>query len=256
MQITVIRHATLVIHIAGLTLLVDPMLSEAEAMEPVANSAVMRRIPLVPLPLDDDALTALIQSVDAVLVTHTHRDHWDQRATELLPRQIKLFCQPEDEIRLRDEGFEAAEAVDNELTWRGLRLIRTGGHHGTGEIGQKMGPVSGFVLQAADQPSLYIAGDTIWCDEVAEALQTYLPAVAVINTGAAQFLSGGPITMTAEDVIAVCRQLPMTRIIAVHMEAINHCLLTRAELGRILEQAGVAEQVIIPADGEVAFNDD
>lgn len=253
MQIQLLRHATLIVKIAGLTLLVDPMLSKAEAMEPVANAAVTRRIPMVPLPLDDDALMRLIHSVDAVLVTHTHRDHWDERARQLLPHQVKLFCQPEDEARLRSEGFEAAAAVAEQVMWRGLQISRTGGHHGTGEIGQKMGPVSGFALQAEGEPSLYIAGDTIWCDEMAEALRTYQPAVTVVNTGAAQFNVGGPITMTAEDVVAVCRELPATRVIAVHMEAVNHCLLTRAELGQKLEVEGLSAQVIIPADGEVAF---
>ncbi len=257
MQIQLLRHATLIVEIGGQILLVDPMLSEAGAMEPVVNAAVTQRIPLVPLPLDDDALATLLRRVDAVLVTHTHRDHWDNRAKELLPRNLKLFCQPEDEAHLRGEGFEAVEAVDNQLTWRGLRIIRTSGHHGTGEIEQKMGPVSGFVLQSSyGEPSLYIAGDTVWCAEVAEALLNYRPQLTVVNAGAAQFLSGGPITMTAQDVVTVCRQLPTTQVIAVHMEAINHCLLTRTELRRILEAEGLNEQITIPADGEVAFADD
>lgn len=253
MQIQLLRHATLIVEIAGLTLLVDPMLSEAGAMEPVANAAVTQRIPLVPLPLDDDALSALLQRVDAVLVTHTHRDHWDAQARELLPRQVKLFCQPSDEARLRDEGFESAEAVVDRLEWRGVRFARTSGRHGLGEIGQQMGPVSGFVLQAAGEPSLYIAGDTIWCNEVAEALLKYQPHLTVVNAGAAQFLSGGAITMTAQDVVTVCRQLPTTHVIAVHMEALNHCLLTRMELRRILEAEGLSQQVTLPADGEIAF---
>jgi len=91
MKVQLLRHATLVVETAGLTLLVDPMLSPAEAMDPVANAAVTRRIPLVPLPLDEDDLITLLERVDAVLVTHTHRDHWDARAKELLPRQVKLF---------------------------------------------------------------------------------------------------------------------------------------------------------------------
>jgi hypothetical protein len=54
--------------------------------------------------------------------------------------------------------------------------------------------------------------------------------------------------MTAGDVIRVCRAAPQAEVIAVHMEAINHCLLTRAELAQQAESAGV--RVVIPEDGE------
>ena len=70
----------------------------------------------------------------------------------------------------------------------------------------------------------------------------------VVNAGAAQFLHGDPITMTSGDVVRVCRAAPHAQVVAVHMEAINHCLLTREELAQQAENAGV--RVVIPADGE------
>jgi L-ascorbate metabolism protein UlaG (beta-lactamase superfamily) len=97
-------------------------------------------------------------------------------------------------------------------------------------------------------PTLYIAGDTIWCDEVREALERYKPAGVVVNTGTAQFLRGDPITMTADDVVAVCQAAPAAQVVAVHMEAINHCLLTRDDLAFQLEAARVRAE--IPGDGE------
>ena len=136
------------------------------------------------------------------------------------------------------------------MEWRGIRLARTGGRHGTGEIGAQMAPVSGFVVSAEGSPSLYVAGDTIWCPEVEEALRAHRPDVVVVNAGAARFLEGDPITMTASDVAEVCRAAPGARVIAVHMEAINHCLLTRRELAEELDAEGLGEKVEIPADGE------
>jgi L-ascorbate metabolism protein UlaG (beta-lactamase superfamily) len=133
--------------------------------------------------------------------------------------------------------------------WRGVEVHRTGGQHGTGEIGARMAPVSGFVLRAAGEPTLYLAGDTIWCPEVEQALQDHQPDVVIVNAGAAQFLSGGPITMTADDVAQVCRALPPAEVIAIHMEAINHCLLTRSELLARLEEQGLEGRVMIPGDG-------
>ena len=98
-------------------------------------------------------------------------------------------------------------------------------------------------------PGVYVAGDTIWCPEVEEALYNNEPDVIVVNAGAAQFLTGDPITMTAEDVVRVCRVAPDAQVVAVHMEAINHCLLTRAELDERLREEGLNGRVEIPADG-------
>ena len=56
--------------------------------------------------------------------------------------------------------------------------------------------------------------------------------------------------MTADDVIKTCQAAPNAQIIAVHMEAINHCLLTRADLAFQLEAARVIQQVAIPQDGD------
>src|SRR5262249_31668275 len=98
------------------------------------------------------------------------------------------------------------------------------------------------------EPTLYIAGDTIWYDQVAETIREHNPGVIVANAGAAQFLHGDPITMTAGDVVRVCRTTAHAQVVAVHMEAINHCLLTRKELAHEVVASSV--QVKIPEDGE------
>ena len=113
-----------------------------------------------------------------------------------------------------------------------------------------MAPVSGFVLRAPGEPTLYVAGDTVWHPEVEAALDEHQPRVVVVNAGAARFNVGDPITMTAEDVARVCRHAPGAAVVAVHMEAINHCLLARDELRSYLERVGLSEQTLIPLDDE------
>lgn len=247
-----IRHATLVVEIAGLRIMVDPMLGSAGTDPPIPNTPNQKPNPLVGLPFEDDDLARLVQDVDAVLVTHTHADHWDEKAQVLIPADKPILCQPEDEAKISDSesGFSNVFPVTSELDWNGLRFIRTGGQHGTGEVGARMAPVSGFVVLAEGPPSLYLAGDTVWCREVEEALLAHRPEVVVVNAGAAQFLEGGPITMTAEDVARVRRTAPEARVIAVHMDAINHCLLTKSGLEESLQAQGLAGKVDIPADGE------
>ncbi len=250
MKIHFLRHATFAFEMGGARVLVDPMLGEAGTAPAVPNTPNERPNPLVDLPFGDEVLLELIENTDAVLVTHTHNDHWDGRARELIPEDTPLLCQRHDEETFSGAGFANVSPFEPELTWNDLRFVRTDGKHGTGEIGEQMGRVSGFVVRSEGSPSLYVAGDTIWCDEVEEALLAHRPDVVVVNAGAARFLEGDPITMTAEDVARVCHAAPEARVIAVHMEAINHCLLTRAELADALAEQGLAGRVEIPADGE------
>lgn len=233
LRLTLIRNATLLVEIAGLRVLVDPMLDDLGARPPVENSPNPRRNPLVPLPLPAEEV---VRGLDAVIVTHLHRDHFDDRGASLVPRDVPVFCQPEDERELAELGL-FARPVDTVLDWHGLRLARTRARHGTGEIGELMAPVSGFVLG-----DLYIAGDTIWCDEVDDAIESYRPQVAVVNGSGARFLEGAPIVMTTDDVRQVVSRVPT--VVVVHLEAINHCLETRADVRAAVPEA------FVPEDGE------
>lgn len=248
MKIQLIRNAALWLEYGGVTFLIDPMLSEKEANPPVANTENQRRNPLVPLPGPAEQWLA----PDAVLVTHLHPDHWDQAAVALLPHELPVLCQDGDGETIAAQGFKHISVIDDseELQFQGVTLKRTGGQHGTEEIGKLMGKVSGFVLRAEGEPTLYLAGDTIWCEEVKHALDVYTPEVVVVNAGGAQFLTGGHITMNEQDVVELCRYIPSASVIAVHMEAINHCLVTRAQLKERLEQEGLLERVSLPLDGE------
>lgn len=252
MEIQLLRHATLVVKMNGKTLLVDPMLSQAQAMPPIENSTNERRNPLVEIGCLDDFL----QQIDGVLLTHMHRDHFDDAAAQRLPKDKVVFCQQEDEDKLKALGFFQVCPIIEQYSWEGIKFVRTCGQHGTGEIGARMSPVSGYILQAQGEPSLYIAGDTIYCSEVEEALERYQPHIVLVNAGAAQFSIGDPITMTAQDVASVCRKSAASKIVAVHMEAINHCLLSREELRSYLKKEGFIERVFIPEDGQVLILSD
>jgi hypothetical protein len=140
--------------------------------------------------------------------------------------------------------------MGDSLDFAGVGVTRTPARHGRGEVGEKMAPASGFVLAAEGEPTLYVAGDSIWADEVAGVISRHAPQVTVVNAGAAQFLEGGPITMDADDVCHLAQSAPSAQVVAVHMEAINHCLLTRDDLRQELAGAGLAARVMVPEDGE------
>jgi L-ascorbate metabolism protein UlaG (beta-lactamase superfamily) len=246
MRLRLIRHATLELDSGGRRLLVDPMLDPAGARGPVENTPNDRRNPLVELPEPAEEVAA---RAEIILVTHLHADHLDAKAIELLEGDRVVVCQPEDAETLRERGFTDARPVEDTLEVGGLSVARTGGRHGTGEIGERMGPVSGFAVSAPGEPGLYVAGDTIWCDEVATALDAHRPGVVVDNAGAARFSEGDPITMTADDVVAVAAHAPGAQVVAVHLEAVNHCGLSRSELRRRLHVEGLEHRVAVPEDG-------
>jgi L-ascorbate metabolism protein UlaG (beta-lactamase superfamily) len=249
MRLRLIRHATLLVELAGRRLLVDPMLDPAGARPPVANTANDRRNPLVELPGPAEELA---RQADAVLVTHLHADHLDETAVRLLAGATPVLAQPEDVTPLRERGFTDVRPVEDALEWRGVHVARTPARHGTGEIGAAMAPASGFVLRAAGEPSVYLAGDTIWCEEVQAVLDVQRPDVVVVNAGGARFNVGDPIVMTADDVVALARHVPGAPVVAVHLDAINHCLETRDELRARLRAEGLEERVTVPEDGTVA----
>ncbi|SDZ84386.1 L-ascorbate metabolism protein UlaG, beta-lactamase superfamily [Haloplanus vescus] len=242
-SVRLVRNATLLATVDDTTFLVDPMFTPQGEMPTVTDSpgvpdflttANQKRNPLVALPdVDFDH--------DAVVVTHRHPDHWDEAAREQLDADVPLFCQRADEAALTDEGFTDVRPVDDETTFDGVTIHRTPGRHGHGELAEGMGPVSGFVFEGDD--TLYVAGDTIWYDPVKETLDRFDPEMVVLNGGAAQFDQDEPITMGIEDVRAV-RAATDATVAVVHMEAINHCLLSRADL------QAQTEGVLVPEDGE------
>jgi L-ascorbate metabolism protein UlaG (beta-lactamase superfamily) len=233
-RLTLVRHATLLVELGGRRILVEPMLDPPGARPPVEDTPNPRPNPLVPLPLPPEEVVA---GLDAVIVTHLHRDHFDDTGARLVPRDVPVFCQPEDEERLRELGLDA-RPVEAELAWDGLRIARTGGRHGSDEATiAALGPVSGFVVD-----ELYLAGDTVWCPEVEEAIERHRPRVAVINGSGARFLEGGPLVMTAAQVREVVERVPT--VVVVHLEAVNHCLETRAEVRAAVPEA------LVPEDGD------
>ena len=248
MRYTLLRNATALLDFGGQHFLVDPMLDDQGARPAIPDTPNPQPNPLVPLP---DTWREVVAEASAHLVTHLHQDHFDSTATTTLSHSLPMICQPADIDRLRDAGFHRLEPVETSIDHHGVSITRTEGQHGSGDIGRMLAPVSGFVFQHQSEPVTYLAGDTIWCDDVSNAIQRFQPEVIIVNAGGARFNSGGPIVMTAEDIAIVAEAASNAPIVVVHLEAINHCLETREYYATRLPQLGVdMERMHLPADGE------
>jgi L-ascorbate metabolism protein UlaG (beta-lactamase superfamily) len=219
-----IRNATLVLETSLGRVLVDPMLRAAGTTPPIENTPNPLPNPLVELPVPAEDV---VRDVALCIVTHLHRDHVD----DLLPRNVPILTQPESADTLRERGYEAV-ATEHP----GIAMTR--GRHGRDdETIAALGPVSGWVVDG-----IYVAGDSVWCAEVEQALRGHAPHTVVVNAGGAHFLGGESIVMDAGDVRLV-REATDARVVVVHLEAINHCV-ERRDVYRAIDG------VLVPEDGE------
>jgi hypothetical protein len=115
-----------------------------------------------------------------------------------------------------------------------------------------MGKVSGFVFRAEGEPSIYWTGDTVWYEAVQEVVKTQQPGIIITHSSGAMWADfPDPIVMDAAQTVAVCKIAPNSKVIAIHMESLDHGTVTRTDLRAAASQASIPEaQLIIPADGE------
>ncbi|KRG10811.1 MBL fold metallo-hydrolase [Staphylococcus sp. NAM3COL9] len=249
MKINHIRNATSVIEYANNRFLIDPMLGEKGSFEAFPNSPRQEQgNTIVDLPMSIDEI---IYNIDAIILTHLHLDHFDEVAQQVLDKDIQVFVQNENEAnQVRNVGFENVEVLTEHITFNGIKLIKTPGEHGRGEIIETMGPVCGVVFEHESEQKLYVSGDTVWYSKIQKVINNYKPEIIIVNGGDNQFYNGSSLIMNGYDIYQVSKEAPNSKIIVVHMEAVNHWNLSRDSLKELTTELNMESQVLIPDDGD------
>ena len=254
MKIHQIRNATIVVTYNDKRFLIDPWLMPKDFMpgfEGAMNSEV--RQPRVDLPISIDKIV----DIDAVILTHFHPDHFDEFAVNALDKNIPFFVQNETDFNIiKNFGFNDVRIISESGTdFEGITLYKTQCQHGRREVVkpmcEKIGmpyDAMGIVFKSDKEKTLYVAGDTIWCDEVRTSIDKFNPEIIVINACGATVLvgEGERLIMDIADVKAISNYAKNSTIIASHMDTVSHLTVTRKDIKSLK-----LNNVVVPDDNEI-----
>ena len=254
MKIHQIRNATIIVTYNDKRFLIDPWLMPKEFMsgfEGAMNSDI--RQPRIELPISIDKIV----DVDAVILTHFHPDHFDEFAAKALDKNIPFFVQNETDMNIiKNFGFNVVRLISESGTdFEGIKIYKTQCQHGRREVVKPMCEqigmpydAMGIVFKANTEKTLYVAGDTIWCDEVRTAINKFNPEIIIINACGATVLlgEGERLIMDIEDTKAISNYAKNSTIIASHMDTVSHLTVTREDIKNLKQN-----NVIVPDDNEI-----
>ncbi len=246
MKLQAIRNATMRIAYNGQLFVCDPYLADKFSRPSYSGKSPN---PLVDLPIP---AKEVIDGADFFLLSHLHSDHFDPAAVELLPKDSPIFCQPDDLNTLRGKGFKNVSPVNDTANWNGIHLCRFAGQHGSGTVLEEMGHASGYVISADGEPTILWIGDSLLTDTIRAEIEQVKPDVIITHScGAVWGVQRVLILTDAIQTVEICRLAPESKVIAVHMEALDHATVSRADLRAFARANAIPDsRLLIPADGE------
>lgn len=238
-----IRHSTSIIKIGDKKILVDPMLSAKESLPSVKTINNELKNPRTELPFNRDSIAL---NVDYLLLTHLHFDHFDKEAIATLSKKIPVLCSKTDVKAVEKAGFLMIHPIANEYEIDGIKIIQYPAIHGIGVLKYMMGKGSSYLIEYKGF-KIFLTGDCLLTGTLKNNLIQTKPDIVIANAGAAKLKFGKPITMSIRDIQEISSILPESKILVVHLDAVNHCTETRAYCKELIRDY---PNIYIPNDGE------
>jgi L-ascorbate metabolism protein UlaG (beta-lactamase superfamily) len=233
LAITLVGGPTALIEIDGFRLLTDPTFDGPGSYQ----------LPHVKLEkLTGPALTADdIGDVDAVLLSHDqHSDNLDDGGRDFLKSAPRVLTTEAGAIRLggRAEGLAPWAATDLKKNGKTLTVTATPARHGPAGIEPLAGDVIGFVLSPDNGAPVYVSGDTVYYDGVAEVARRFKAGVVLPFAGAAQTRGPFHLTMDTNDTIETARTFADALIVPVHTDGWAHFRQSAQDLRATFDALG------------------
>jgi len=238
LTMTLIGGPTALIEIDGFRLLTDPTFD-------LPGTYQLPHVKLEKLSPPAVALEA-IGEIDAVLLSHDqHADNLDESGKHFLPKAKRVFTTVVGAKRLGGNAEGLLPWASTELSKNGnsLLITATPARHGPAGIEPLAGDVIGFVVTPKEGGAIYISGDTVWYDGVAEVAQRFKATVVVPFAGAAQTLGPFHLTMDTNDTIETARAFPQALIVPLHAEGWAHFRQNREDLRVSFEALGFGDRL-------------
>ena len=252
-----IRSATGKLYYAGEVFLIDPLLAKKgvyPGFPMTKRSELFNPLTELPMPIEE-----ILKDVTCVMVTHTHSDHWDLYAEAYIKKDLPIYVQhAADANFIRIKGFKNVKVLGRGMMQGKVKLTRTACQHASDsmlinpDMAELLDQSMGFVFEAEGHKKIYVAGDTIWNDYVEAEIKMHKPDICILNTGHAEtIMDESAMIMGKEDILKCLEFHDKCKVIAVHMDAINHCMHTRAMAREFVKEKKIEEKTFIPEDGEI-----
>lgn len=237
LHVTYLGGPTVLLEYAGLTILTDPTFDEPGAYpDPGGTALVKTHGPALDV--------AALPPVHLILLSHhEHEDNLDHAGLELVRSGIPTLTTPAAAADLalpHVRGLAAWESTER----RGFSVTAVPASHGPDDI---VGPVTGFLLEAPGEPSVYVSGDNSEIDAVFEVAARYAPVgLAILFAGAARVPEiDAALTLTSEDAVSATRILGARAVVGVHCEDWQHFSESRADLEAAFAADGI-DDLLVP----------
>jgi L-ascorbate metabolism protein UlaG (beta-lactamase superfamily) len=237
-KITLIGGPTALIEVGGFRLLTDPTF----------DAPGEYKLPHVTLKkTSHPALTAeQIGRVDAVLLSHDqHADNFDHAGRAYAMQAPRLLTTVVGAKRLGGvaEGLAPGESTKLTNPAGTLTVTATPARHGPAGIEPLAGDVIGFVLSLASGSPIYITGDTVWYEGVAEVARRFQAGLVLLFAGAAKTRGAFHLTMDANDALDTAHAFPDATIVPLHYEGWAHFSQSGDDLVQSFKALGIGARL-------------